>query len=64
MQLNQMTLQNYEPEPPAAFTSNSPCEGVDTVLTKCSGQKQPSSFTESNDEASIVNKENLFVGQR
>ena len=64
MQLKQTTLQSYEPEPPPAFTSNSPREGVDYVLTLCSGQKQPSSFTEPNDEVTIVSEENLFVGQR
>jgi hypothetical protein len=64
MQLNQTTLQNYEPEPPPAFTSNSPRESVDEVITKYSSQKQPSSFTEPNDEATIVSEENSFVGQR
>ena len=57
-------MQNYELEPPPAFPINSLREGVDDVITSYSGQKQPSSFTEPNDEATVVSEENLFVGQR
>ena len=66
MHLNQTTLQIYEPGPPPAFPNNSLREGVDTVVTRYSGQKQPSSFTvtELNDDATIVYEENPFVGQR
>ena len=64
MQLKETTLQNYEPEPPPAFPINSPREDVDKVLTLYSGQKQASSFTEPNDDATIVYEKNPFVRQR
>jgi len=55
MQLKETTLHNYEPGPPPAFPSNSPCEG----------EEDYGKIAQSiNDEATIVNEENLFVGQR